>query len=59
MPEVHCYPRSVLVVYVDIFPWFSNFIGSLQITVTDFWWLVWQEGICIVAIVTNVVTAEV
>jgi len=31
------------------------FTGPLPNTITDFWWLVWQERICIVAMVTNVV----
>ena len=30
-------------------------VGPLPKTVTDFWWLVWQERICVVAMVTNVV----
>ena len=32
-----------------------NFVGPLPNTVTDFWWLVWQEQICVVAMVTNIV----
>ena len=31
-----------------------NFVGPLPNTITDFWWLVWQEGICVVAMVTNI-----
>ena len=31
-----------------------NFVGPLPNTVTDFWWLVWQERIHVVAMVTNV-----
>ena len=31
-----------------------NFVGPLPNTVTDFWWLVWQEQICVVAMVTNI-----
>jgi len=30
-------------------------VGPLPKTVTDFWWLVWQEGIRVVTMVTNVV----
>ena len=30
-----------------------NFVGPLPNTVTDFWWLVWQERVHIVAMVTN------
>ena len=33
---------------------FKPFTGPLPNTVTDFWWLVWQERICVVAMVTNV-----
>jgi len=29
-------------------------VGPLRKTVTDFWWLVWQERISVVAMVTNV-----
>ena len=32
----------------------TNFVGPLPNTITDFWWLVWQEGICVVAMVTNI-----
>ena len=31
-----------------------NFAGPLPNTVTDFWWLVWQEQVHIVAMVTNI-----
>ena len=30
-------------------------VGPLPQTITDFWWLVWQEGIRVVTTVTNVV----
>ena len=30
-----------------------NFVGPLPNTVTDFWWLVWQERVHIGAMVTN------
>jgi len=30
-------------------------VGPLPKTITDFWWLVWQEGIRVVTMVTNVV----
>ena len=30
------------------------FTGPLPNTITDFWWLVWQERISVVAMVTNV-----
>ena len=33
---------------------FTIFVGPLPNTITDFWWLVWQERICVVAMVTNV-----
>ena len=33
----------------------QTFAGPLPNTVTDFWWLVWQERIHVVAMVTNVV----
>jgi len=33
---------------------FKPFIGPLPNTITDFWWLVWQERISVVAMVTNV-----
>ena len=32
----------------------TTFVGPLQNTITDFWWLVWQERICVVTMVTNV-----
>ena len=32
-----------------------NFVGPLPNTVTDFWWLVWQERVHVVAMVTNTV----
>ena len=32
----------------------TTFVGPLQNTITDFWWLVWQERICVVAMVTNI-----
>ena len=32
-----------------------NFVGPLPNTVNDFWWLVWQERVHIVAMVTNTV----
>ena len=32
-----------------------NFVGPLLNTVNDFWWLVWQEWVHIVAMVTNTV----
>ena len=32
-----------------------NFVGPLPNTVTDFWWLVWQEQVHVVAMVTNTV----
>ena len=31
-----------------------NFVGPLPNTVNDFWWLVWQEQVCVVAMVTNI-----
>jgi len=33
---------------------FKPFTGPLPKTITDFWWLVWQERISVVAMVTNV-----
>ena len=30
-----------------------NFVGPLLNTVNDFWWLVWQERVHIIAMVTN------
>ena len=32
-----------------------NFAGPLPNTVIDFWWLVWQEQVHVVAMVTNTV----
>ena len=32
-----------------------NFLGPLPNTVTDFWWLVWQEQVYVVAMVTSTV----
>ena len=32
-----------------------NFVGPLPSTVTDFWWLVWQERVHVIAMVTNTV----
>ena len=31
-----------------------NFAGPLPNTVIDFWWLVWQEQVHVVAMVTNI-----
>ena len=56
--EVCCHPRwasnnlDIQMVSVWIL-W--PFVGPLPKTVTDFWWLVWQEGIPLVAMVTNLV----
>jgi len=31
-----------------------NFVGPLPNTVTDFWWLVWQERVHVVSMVANI-----
>ena len=61
--EVHCYSRwsiqnlyltsKISVVCIDLKA--LNLVGPLPNTVTDFWWLVWQEQIHVVAMVTNIV----
>ena len=60
--EVHCYSRwpiqnshftsKVSIVSIDCGA--LNFVGPLPNTVTDFWWLVWQERVHVVAMVANI-----
>ena len=50
--SLHYYPKRDL--QPTLIAVFLNFVGPLPNTVTDLWWLVWQERIHVVAMVTNI-----